>query len=230
MRVRVTDGDGAVVEDEVRILVDNLLPTVDLGMDGALPEGSTFTQLASVRDVDQDLVSIEVDYGDGSAHVFMDLPAGGASVPLSHVYRDDGLYTVRITATDQDAAVVSGAITVHVTGVAPIVTASGPAHLSGTGDFALSGFFTDPGADTFVGTVDFGDGAGLEPLSIDPGQTFGANHVYRANGTYTVTVRITDDDGLSGLATTTVLVDGLAPTVVARISGATRAPEGSAIA
>lgn len=57
-----------------------------------------------------------------------------------------------------------------------------------------AGSFTDPGADTWTATVDYGDGAGLQPLALD-GMTFTLQTTYATSGTKTITVTVTDDDG-----------------------------------
>jgi hypothetical protein len=61
--------------------------------------------------------------------------------------------------------------------------------------FASSGFFSDPGADSWIGTVDYGDGSGSQSLSLNSDKTFSLNHTYPAAGVYNVIVTVTDDDG-----------------------------------
>lgn len=65
------------------------------------------------------------------------------------------------------------------------------------GVLATSGYFADPDAETWTGTVDYGDGGGVHPLALDPDKTFDRSHAYTADGTYTVTVTVTD--GRSGV-------------------------------
>ena len=50
-----------------------------------------------------------------------------------------------------------------------------------------SGSFTDPGADTWTATVDYGDGSGVQALTLTD-KTFNLSHTYADNGSYTVTV------------------------------------------
>ena len=38
------------------------------------------------------------------------------------------------------------------------------------------GTFTDPGADVWAATVDYGDGAGTQPLDLNPDKSFSLNH------------------------------------------------------
>ena len=58
-----------------------------------------------------------------------------------------------------------------------------------------------------------GDGAGFVPLGPvgPPGTPFNPTHTYVDNGTFTVTVRVTDDDNGVGETTTTVTVNNVAP-------------------
>ncbi len=61
----------------------------------------------------------------------------------------------------------------------------------------VGGSFTDPGADApWTGTVDYGDGTGVQTLAVDSNnKTFNLSHTYGHAGTYTVTVTIKDKDG-----------------------------------
>jgi PKD repeat protein len=98
------------------------------------------------------------------------------------------------------------------------VNAGPAASLDEGGTFTSSGSFTDPGADTWTATVNYGDGSGAQPLPLS-GKTFSLSHTYADNGLYTVTVAVTDKDGSVGTGTTSVTVNNVAPTV-----GAINAP------
>ena len=50
------------------------------------------------------------------------------------------------------------------------------------GMFAGNGSFSDPGADTWLAPVDYGDGSGAQALSLAADKTFALNHSYAANG------------------------------------------------
>jgi hypothetical protein len=92
------------------------------------------------------------------------------------------------------------------------------------GTFQSGGSFidADPG-DSWTATVDYGDGTGVQPLSLT-GHNFLLSHVYVDNNppgpscTYTVTVVITDSIGASATGTCSVGVGNVPPTV--SISGA----------
>ena len=102
--------------------------------------------------------------------------------------------------------------------------------------------FTDPGFDnpaggtmeTFTATIDWGDGTPPEPGRVTkvnggPGVlttgTVNGSHVYADDGTYKVTVTVTDDDGAPGSDFFMVTVNNVAPTMT--ISGPECVDEGS---
>src|SRR5260370_792295 len=67
--------------------------------------------------------------------------------------------------------------------------------------------------------VDYGDGSGAQSLTLS-GHNFSLSHTYGDEGSYTVTVKVTDDDGSFSTKTATVVVNDLAPAVNA-FAGAT---------
>ena len=121
-----------------------------------------------------------------------------------------------VTVTDDDSGVGSDTAGVTVNNVAPTVDAGSDATINEGSAFVSSGSFTDPGADTWTATVDYGDGTGTQPLVLT-GKTFSLNHVYADNGAYTVTVTVNDDDGGMGSDTANVTVNNVAPTVDAGV-------------
>lgn len=76
------------------------------------------------------------------------------------------------------------------------------------GAFSGSGSFTDSdfAGHTFTATVNYGDGSGTRALALS-GESFTLAHTYATIlTTYTITVVVTDNDGLSGRGSTTVTV------------------------
>lgn len=93
---------------------------------------------------------------------------------------------------------------------APIVDA-GPDTTIDEGDtFLYVGTFTDPDDNVWSGTVDYGDGSGIQPLVFDADKTFTLEHTYENDGTFTVTVTI-DDGTASSIDSTVVTVNNIVP-------------------
>ena len=212
--VRVTDDGTPTLSDFETISVSvteepNTAPTVNAGADGAVDEGDTFSSAGSFTDPDTDVWTATVDYGDGSGPQALALNTD-KTFALSHVYEDNGSYTVTVTVNDDRSGSGSDTATVTVSNVAPTVDAGPDATVVEGAAFSGSGFSLDPGAlDTHTATADYGDGAGAQGLTLGAGNTFQLDNNYPNPGTYTVTVTVTDDDGDSGTDTVTVTVTTL---------------------
>ena len=166
-------------------------------------EGTSFSGGGSFSDPDSSSWTATVNYGDGSGS--HPLALSGRSFTLGHSFADEGTFAVTVTVSDDGGASGRGSTSLRVVDVAPVVQAIPPANLAGSGTktYSQPGSFSDPASDTWTATVDYGDGAGPQPLVL-AGRTFTLNHQYSQGHTYTVTVVITDDDGSSGTAGTTV--------------------------
>jgi endonuclease G len=160
-------------------------------------EGSAVTlDASSSSDPDGDALTYEWSFGDGSE---------GTGARPTHTYADNGNYQVRVIATDPYGAADTATTTVTVMNAAPVVAAFAGGSLLQGETYASSGTFSDAGEDSWTATVDYGDGGGAHPLALS-GSGFSLSHTYAAAGTFTVTVRVTDDDGAEGVRTATVAV------------------------
>src|SRR5205085_2446592 len=123
---------------------------------------TTFT-LGSFSDPGADSPwSVDVNWGDGSAHTTFSKTATGSLGSQSHTYADNGTYTVTITVTDKDGASGWAAFTVTVANANPVVTAPADQTASeGTGKSFTLGSFTDAGANDnpWAADIDWGDGS-----------------------------------------------------------------------
>jgi hypothetical protein len=131
--------------------------------------------------------------------------AAGTQAALTHTFGDNGTYSVRLIVTDRFGAADTASASVTVTNIAPTVNAFAGATILRGETYTAAGTFSDPGADTFTGTVNYGDGTGTAPLALGSA-SFSLSHAYATAGTYTVTVAVGDDDGGSSSATATVTV------------------------
>jgi PKD repeat protein len=179
---------------------------VNAGPGDTISEGGTFSSAGYFVDPGADSWTATVNYGDGSGTQTLALSAN-KTFSLNHVYAQDGLYTLTVTVTDSDGAAGSGTATVTVNNVAPVVNAGPDATINEGGSFSSSGSFTDPGADIWTATVDYGDSSGSQPLALNANKTFALNHTYAVQGTYTVTVTVQDSNGAAGSDTAIVTVN-----------------------
>ena len=136
--------------------------------------GVTFTDTSS--DSDGSIVVWNWDFGDGNI--------AGSQNP-SHTYAAAGSYTVALTVTDNDGGVDSSSQQVTVSaagGNAPPVAAFAYSCSARDCSFDSSAASDDSGITGWA--WDFGDGT--VSAEANPG------HVYAANGSYTVTLVVTD--------------------------------------
>ena len=108
----------------------------------------------------------------------------------------------------------SAVLTVNgaVENTAPVVDAGGDASVNEGALFTRSGSFTDPDSDTWTGTVSYGDGSGVQPLTLNADKTFDLSHTYADNGPFTVTVTV-NDGSVSGSDSFLVTVQNVDPVV-----------------
>lgn len=71
--------------------------------------------------------------------------------------------------------------------------------------YSAVGTFTDPDSENWTGTVNYGDGTNDENLNIS-GMNFNLSHQYNVNGSYIISISITDDQGNVGTGTANVTV------------------------
>ncbi len=216
VEVIANDGidDSAVATAYVDI---NAPPVADVNGPYSADEGSAMTFDASgSSDPDGDPLQYRWDFEDDGTWD----TAYSSSPTATHTWNDDYTGTVRVEVDDGQATDTDTA-TVTVNNVDPLVNAGLAATIDEGSLFTGSGSFTDPGADTWKATVDYGDGTGVRPVVLNPDKTFSLAHIYAdddPSGTpwddYTVTVTVTDDDGGIHSDTLTVTVDNVAPDIV----------------
>ena len=216
--VRVTDDDGETGIATLTVTVTNVPPRVNVGGDVSLNEGDTLLSAGNFTDPGADTWTATVDYGDGAGRVPLTLNAD-RTFNLSHLYQTAGLRTVRVVVRDDDGDEGVATFNVTVRPVEPALGTAAPVTINEGATYQSSGFFTDPGANTWTATVNYGDGSGVQPLVLNANRTFQLSHLYQDNGAYTITIAVQDSEGLVGIGTRSVTVLNVAPS--AEFSGAT---------
>jgi PKD repeat protein len=204
----------------------NTPPSVDAGIDQVVNEGEIIHYNGSFTDPEvSDTHTIKWDFGDG-------LTATGTLTP-NHIYKENGIYIVTLTVTDNHGGIGSDNLIVTVNNVAPIVNATEDQFTQeGTKISLVLATFTNQGElDTHTAIIDWGDGtidAGnvTEPLvpimsislqqnNIEGEGTVSGAHTYGDNGIYTVIVNVTDDDQGVGSDSLFISVSNTEPVVFA---------------
>jgi len=190
----VTDDDGATNSASATKTVLNRAPVASFTESAeTVYTGESITfNAGSSYDSDGSILSYLWDFGDG---------ANATGVTTSHSYADDGMYTVTLTVTDNDGATASANSIKTVLNRNPVASFIENATTVLTGEvihFDASASYDQDGS--IVGYFwNFGDGTNGTGVVV--------NHSYADDGTYVVTLTVTDDDGAANSvgATKTVL-------------------------
>jgi PKD repeat protein len=179
-----------------------------------IDEGGAFSTTIQISDPSASLQQTftgTVSWGDGSPAEPFTLIVSGASgsKTITHVYDDDGQYTVTVTVSDEDGDQATATYSVTVVNVAPTIeTMSGPVHLLEGQSGGFSAVASDPGDDPLTYAWDFGDGS-------PQGHGDVVQHTFADDGVYLVTLTVQDGDGGVTVSTRLVSVENAAPTVAA---------------
>ncbi len=199
----VTDDDGATNTVSTTATVSNVAPIASATIPATGLTGTPITFVGGLTDVGTaDTHTFLWDFGDG---------ATDTASTTTHGYATAGTYTVTLTVTDDGGGVGtdSGSIVISAPNADPVADPGGPY----TGDEGSAVTLTDGSTDS-DGTVvswlwDFGDST--TSTAQNPSVT------YAEDGTYTVSLTVTDDDGASNTATTTATIGNVAASVSATV-------------
>jgi PKD repeat protein len=169
-----------------------------------LPAQFTFTVTPAAATSGSAVRSLTVTWGDGS----LDQPLGavsGAQI-VSHVYTVARTYAVTATVTDaagNSNMAQTAVVVIPVPRPTIIITYSPvPAHVNTQTTFSIQITFA-AGIGAVDTAINFGDGTSAD---LGGATTASEPKVYTAQGTYTVTVTVTDTSGQTTLGTTSVSV------------------------
>ncbi|TWT82470.1 PKD domain protein [Planctomycetes bacterium CA13] len=211
-------------EYEIRrnVVVDDIAPIADAGDSVTIPEGHLQLTRPIIVDPGSDTWNVTIDYGNGE--IAKPIEVDQREITLDQIYRDTGVYIVMVTVSNDEGS-STDSFMVTVESSQPTVEINPP-----TSD-VVQGQLTSVDvrvvdstlqANRFVWdfTIDWGDGT-VESIadqmafsgSSERIATGMPQHFYSSEGTYTVVLTITDDDGDSQTAETTIEVANDTPIV-----------------
>ncbi|MEV4746701.1 PKD domain-containing protein [Streptosporangium sp. NPDC049248] len=218
--VMVYDSGGALGAAGVPYVIEeeapNTAPVVTAGPDVEIATGKKFQRVVSFSDPGSTSWTATVDYGDGSG--VTPVTVTGQEIALEHTWGATGTYPVTVTVRDDGglsstATFTATVVTESTPNQAPRVTVDETTYPVEAGSvWSTPGSFTDPDSTAWTYMVDYGDGAGPQPLTLTAGQ-IKLQHVYQSAGEYTVVLTVTDDKGAAGSAQVTVNVTNAVPEV-----------------
>jgi hypothetical protein len=200
----------ALLRDDIEIAVESGTKPPVAALNGPFTglEGSAVSMSAAgSSDPDGDALTYLWSFGDGGT---------ATGLTASHTYAQDGLFNVRLIVRDVRGLADTLNSTATIANVAPVIASFPGATVLPGETYTAAGSFTDPGADSWSATVDYGDGSGVGSLAL-VGKVFSLSHAYATPGSFTVAVRISDDD-VTTVRTTTVTVLTLAQGVESAIA------------
>jgi PKD repeat protein/uncharacterized membrane protein len=207
----VTNSENQVAADSLVVTVHNVAPTVTAVADQTITVNETLSGiLATFTDPGVlDTHTAVIDWGDGTVTAgVVDQDAG--TVSGAHTYTAVGVYMVTVTVTDNDGDAGSGSlqVTVVAEGVFEVNAGSGQEADEGS-PVTFSGIITDTaGTGPYTIEWEFGDG-NTAAGSLTP------SHTYADNGTYIVTLTVTNSENQVATDMLTVMVYNVPPTVTA---------------
>ena len=211
------DGDG-LADGNDPDCVANVAPVANAGGPYNTTFGSpiVFDGTGST-DADGSIVAWAWNFGDGNS---------GTGASPTHTYQSDGTFTVTLTVTDNGGATNADSTTATITPspIPPSANAGGP--YSGVVGSMIN--FDGTASSDADGTIalyawDFGDGG----VASGPSPT----HSYSVDGSFTVVLTVTDNDGLTSTDSTSASINpagGNTPPV-AQANGPYSGTEGNAV-
>jgi autotransporter-associated beta strand protein len=205
-RISYTGGSG---NDVVLTHIDTAPLLSGVACDPLKPEGSFVNLHGGFIEPDAgDTLHLVVNWGDG-AITTNDFPGTTTLFSIAHLYTDDNpsgtsqdTYALNAYVYDSTGA-SSPAVNLStiISNVPPVVSLGPDVGLPAGRPLSANGRFSDPGADSWTATVNYGDGTGSIGLPLNSDKTFALNHTFPSNGLYSVTVIVRDDDLGVGSAT-----------------------------
>jgi hypothetical protein len=220
----VTDDDGAADSDSATLTLTNANPSATTSIPaGDVDEGTSFLlALTSPGDPgSNDVLTYRFDCGDGAGY-----GAAGATASRSCPTDDDGARAVKLEVLDDDggSAEYTGSVTVvNVAPTADGLSAGSPIDEGGSSSLSLTHPADVSSVDAASLRYSFacdGVAGSLAASYATAGTANSASCAFPDNGSFAVKGRVYDKDGGASTYDATVVVNNVAPTVVAGFTAA----------
>ncbi|UCG68414.1 MAG: right-handed parallel beta-helix repeat-containing protein [Thermoplasmata archaeon] len=181
------------------IILDTEKPVPDAGMDTSVDEDEQYIFDGSGSIDNVGILNLTWNFGEGVL---------GYGMSPAYTFTSSGVYVVVLNVTDTSGNWNTDTVNVFVNNVHPTANAGSDVvgiegeQINFDGGNSVD---SDSDIDLLIYTWDFGDGAGGSGKVI--------NHTYEDNGIYTVTLRVTDDDGATSLDSIIATVNNAEPII-----------------
>jgi len=178
--LNITDNHGVTNDTIQQIAVSNSLPTVNFTFVPATPNTTDVVQFTDTStDPDGTILSWNWNFGDGNS---------STNHHPTHQYADNGTYTVMLTVTDDDGETNMTSKQVIVNNMPPVANFTFHPLSPNTKDniqFTDNSYDADGFIDSWLWDFDDGNTSSVQHPT----------HRYKQNGSYNVTLTVTDEDG-----------------------------------
>ncbi|HDG98687.1 MAG TPA: PKD domain-containing protein, partial [Desulfobacterales bacterium] len=203
--IRVTDNNQLTGTDTVSIMVGES-PTAEASVEDETSGSAPFTVdfIGTGSDTDGTIALYEWDFDGDGAYDWSSDSSGNAS----YTYTSPGVYNATFRVTDNVGLTTKDTVLIIVSGPPRALPRVYPT----SGDAPLEVTFFSDGEDLDGSLVDFAwdfDGDGIYDWNM--GFSTNTTYTYRKGGTYNATLKVTDNDDLTGTDSITITVSDLNP-------------------
>jgi uncharacterized repeat protein (TIGR03803 family) len=231
-----TSNDGTVFEVQNQAVQP---PSVTPPSSQPAVEGTSQSiALGSFSDTGSGPWNVDVKWGDGSPDTTFSATAPGSLAMQSHLFSEEGSYTVKVTVSDSgDGASGSASFQVAVSDPAVLGTAVKVNAIAGSAFSGPVTTITDPGAAEandgmhYTASIDWGDKTtpttGM--ISVSNGTfTASGSHIYATGGSFTISCTINHETVLTTVMSSATVSPAMQPPPVVTAAANQSAVEGSA--
>jgi hypothetical protein len=216
--VVVRDDAGAAGSSQGTATIANQSPVVAPIADLAANEGAVVTLETTFTDPGiLDTHTASIDWGDGTTSPgTVNEAAGAGTVSGSHVYVNDGLFSIAVLVRDDAGAFGTQHATATVANQSPVVAPIADLAANEGAEVSVQATFTDPGIlDTHTASIDWGDGttAAADVTESGGAGMVAASHIYADNGAYAIRLLVRDDGGAAAEQSCMATVANVVPMV-----------------